>query len=270
MKSIDLKDLESVLGDNKGTNLLREALESTREEQYGLLKILLRYAHFNFPFAGSMASLAGTIACRRGIFRDSDEKIPFLTDCSLEIAASIFFAAIDEFGGPIISPRHTHHLLARQTIAAIAEHSGYKPANDNMLNQNTIHAANQVSSGYRVNEDFDTPRLFEAIGFHIGSEILAAKEFQIIDSYLREKEPQIVLFLQERRFDEGRVTAYHWISAHLDAEPKHLEQAIEGANLGLRYYVGKESKETLRNSILKGFHAFASLQTCFMQTLAKP
>lgn len=271
MASIEFQDLEAALVNHEGMKFLSSALQTT-QDGHELLKVLLRYTHFNSPFAGGMASLAGHIACRHGIFMDSKEKIPCLADRSLEVATNIFFAAIDEFGGAMIDSRFTHHWLARQTISAIVEYFTCEAEllkSSGVLNSRTIDAANQVLAGYRDIEPLDTLRLFWAIGFHIGSEMLATQEFQVLDSYLRSHQSSLVDFLQKKLIHKSHLTAYHWISVHLEAEPKHFEIAMRGANLALHHYVGQENRDVLKGSILKGFNAFAHLHLSFMQALGE-
>src|SRR5437868_5396474 len=100
-------DLGSVLGSHTGTRIFISALDRIQTGEQ-LLRLLGRYIQFNAIFGSGVAHLAGEIGARTDLFRDSDDPVPVLADRSVEVAAAVFFAAIDEFGDRISFVRCTH------------------------------------------------------------------------------------------------------------------------------------------------------------------
>src|SRR5882672_10771786 len=266
---IDRSDLEYVLASHSGNSIFQQLLTriTTGEE---LLITLSGYIYFNSIFGSGVANLAGEIGARQNLFRDPDEPIALAADRSVEVAARFFFAAIDEFGGA--SHRSTHRTLAQATLKGSASFLGYGTATLNQLaepNARTLTAIDRVRDGYAINQQVDEQKLFRAIGFHMGSEVLADEEFNILDSFLRAEYADLVEHLKRVRvpINDVKVSAYHWIQIHTTVEADHFEAAMLGANLALRYYAGAESPAQIKEWILDGFSVFAATQTDFMNGL---
>lgn len=218
-----------------------------------LLHALAQYIHFNSVFGGGVANLAGEIAYRQDLFRNQAESIEMIADESVEIASKIFFAAIDEFG-----KRKTHRAMAKETLLALMSY--YKCKTEQLsASEITRQAVKKVAVGYGLNRQASDRDLFHSIGFHMGSELLADEEFNIINKLLHVKQADLVAFLKA----EG---AYTWILVHTTVEADHFEAAVESGNCALQYYVG--SAIEAKSWILEGFQQFAELQTEFINSLA--
>jgi hypothetical protein len=268
---IKRSDMEAALAANPGNRIFAEALHRMQGVDH-FLCVLGRYIHFNSIFASSVTSLAGEIAARQDLFRDADEPVGIIADRSTEVAADIFFAAIDEFGGHITNHRKTHRALAQAMLKTSGTFFGFDPAQINNtvnLNESTCAAIHRVREGYGVNQVMDHHKLFSAIGFHLGSEALADQEFRILDNFLRAEQPDLVEHLESTDVNIGgaRYSAYYWVRIHTSVEARHFAVAAKGANRALRYYVGLERKSRIKDCIIQGARDFTVVQTDFMAGL---
>ena len=240
-----------------GTDLFANTLTKISNSD-ALLKVLSQFIEFNSVFAAGVANLAGEIAYRKEIFQDANDNIEAIADRSCDIAATIYFAAIDEF-----NRRETHRSKAADTLRSTVNFLGYSNQKVNELARlmpATGMAIKKVCHGYCLGKQANLPDLFKGLGFHIGSEILAVGEFSILHSYLETKHSALVKHLQS-------TNSYSWVIVHPFVERDHFQAAMESANLALRYYTGK--KDSAKKYILAGLSNFVVVQTAFMKSLSK-
>lgn len=271
---IGREDLTPVLANHRGGENLRAAFLGAADPP-ALLSVLARYIQSNSAFGAGVANLAGEIAARQGLFRDADEPVRILADRAAEVAADFFHAAIDEFDDRATPWRDTHRTLAQATLKGAGAFFGYDPLalNDVIrINAATERAITRVWQGYGVGERLSEQRLFGAMGFHAGSEVLADQEFTVIDRVLREARAELVAALEAMRVEilGAKHNAYYWIHIHTSVEADHFEAALAGVNKALRYYAGEAGPEAAKVSILDGFVRFAAVQGEFMAGLGEP
>jgi hypothetical protein len=270
---IERADLEPVLRAHHGNQDLERAFEGARDPRH-LLCVLGRYIQFNSAFGAGLANLAGEIAARQGLFRDAQEPLHMAADRAAEVASDFFFAAIDEFDDRATPWRDTHRTLGQATLKGTGAFFGYTPEQLNdvvRLNPATEAAMSRVWEGYGVGTRLEEERLFSAMGFHTGSEVLADQEFVIIDRALRRDRPDLVRALEAMRVEilGQKHNAYYWIRIHTGVEAEHFDAALKGVNNALRYYVGELPAETVKAWILDGFARFADVQGEFMRGLGE-
>lgn len=271
METIERKDLTPILDPHTGNKVFAQVLDGVASNDE-LLRLLARYIQFNSPFGGGVANLAGEIAVRQDLFRDPDEPLGITADRSVEVASKIFFAAIDEFNDRATPHMDTHRTLAQATLKGAGQFFGYDPSALNgvvSVNEITAAAIGKVRKGYAVSQSVDEQDLFRALGFHMGSEILADEEFRLLDGFLRKKYPALVDCLEKTKVEINGVqhAAYYWVRIHTTVEADHFTAAAAGANQALQYYAGQESQYQVKEWILAGFAEFASVQTEFMRGL---
>jgi hypothetical protein len=264
-------DLKKLLAMHNAQPAFATALQRI-EDNDQLLRALGRYIHFNSIFGSGVANLAGEMAARQDLFRDPVENCAVLADRSVELAADIFSAAVDEFGIGSHSRRSTHRTLAQATLKASGVFLGFDSQHlDRVVNLNdaTLMAIGLVREGYGLNRTLDEGDLFRAVGFHIGSELLADEEFRLLDGFLREKHPELVRSLESRqvRLNGASHPAYLWIHIHTSVEADHAASALAGANQALRFYAGAARPAQIKEWILEGFVRFISVQREFMAGL---
>src|SRR6266446_3200544 len=242
---IDWTDLEPILQEHAGIAIFANSLSRIVDAD-DLVCLLSRYIHFNSVFGSGVANLAGEIGSRQDLFRDTEEKVAIIADRSVEVAADIFFAAIDEFGDHNRIIRSTHRTLAQATLKALGRYFGLSSEEFDKLARPcgpTLAAMTEVRDGYRVNQVIDELKIFRAIGFHIGSEVLADEEFNVLDAFLRANYPELVNYLMKTKvtINGSENVAYRWIEIHTTLEADHFSAAVKSANLALRYYAGSET-----------------------------
>jgi hypothetical protein len=270
---IEKADLQRILSAHRGNASFAAALERAASGE-DLLRVLGRYVHFNSVFGAGVANLAGELAVRQDLFRDPAEPAATLGDRSVEVAAAVFFAAIDEFGDRSTPRRNTHRSLTQATLRAAGEYFGYRgTALDDVAgpDQATLAAIKQVCDGYGLDRDVEEPDLLRGLGFHMSSEILADEEFRLLDRSLRNHHPELVNYLQQAEVEVAgdRRPAYFWIQIHTTVEADHFDFAARAANLALCYYSGQETPTRVKDCILGGFRDFAASQAEFMEALSR-
>jgi hypothetical protein len=129
-----------------------------------------------------------------------------------------------------------------------------------------------VHLGYGLGEKLSEERLFGAMGFHVGSEILADQEFVIIDRTLRRDRADLVRALEGMKVEllGQKHNAYYWIRIHTGVEAEHFDAALKGVNNALRFYAGPSEADEVKGWILAGFREFADVQGAFMAALGEP
>jgi hypothetical protein len=274
MEKVARKDLDPVLTQHRGKEALRAALAGAREPG-ALISILARYIQFNSAFGAGLANLAGEIAARQGLFRDREEPLLLAADRAAEVASDFFYGAIDEFDDRSTPWRDTHRTLAQATLTGVGAYFGYSPQQLNTvirLNPLTETALLRVWEGYGVGARLEEPRLFGAMGFHTGSEVLADEEFTDIDHTLRTAHPAMVEALKAMTVEHAgqRHNAYYWIQIHTSVEADHFDSALKGVNKALRFYAGTSDTSSVKEWILEGFRHFARVQGEFMAGLTEP
>ena len=268
---ITREDLEPVLRAHRGNQDLERAFVEAKDPKQ-LLTVLGRYIQFNSAFGAGLANLAGEIAARQGLFRDAQEPLKIAADRAAEVASDFFFAAIDEFDDRATPWRDTHRTLAQATLKGAGSFFGYTPEQLNdavRINAATGAAESRVWEGYGVGARLEDPRLFAAMGFHTGSEILADQEFVIIDRTLRRDRADLVAALEAMKVEilGQQHNAYYWIRIHTGVEAEHFDAALKGVNNALKYYAGSEDLASVKSWILDGFRRFAGVQGEFMAGL---
>ena len=255
---------------------LRGAVEGA-ETPPALLSVLARYIQFNSAFGPGLANLAGEIAARQGLFRDRDEPVTILADRASEVAADFFYAAVDEFDDRATPWRDTHRTLAQATLKGMGAFFGYAPAaaqrRPPRQRRHRVRPWPGSWEGYGVGARLEEPRLFRAMGFHTGSEVLADQEFSFIDRVLHARRPDLVAALEAHEGPALRAsstTPTTGSASTPSVEAEHFDAALKGVNNALRFYVGKEPVATVKGCILDGFRGFADVQSDFMARLGEP
>jgi hypothetical protein len=267
------QDLEPVLATHRGTEALRRAVEDARTPG-ALLSVVGRYIQFNSAFGPGLANLAGEIAARQELFRDPAEPVEVVADRAAEVASDFFYAAVDEFDDRLTPWRDTHRTLAQATLKAMGVWFGFTPRQLNdviRINPETKASVARVSYGYGLGAALSDDRLFRAMGFHTGSEVLADAEFNVLDAGLKKIHPEMVQSLQKARISIAgqEHDAYYWVRVHTSVEADHFEAALKGVNNAGRYYSGAADPETVKGWVLEGFRDFADVQGRFMAALAE-
>jgi hypothetical protein len=240
-----------------------------------LYYFMQRYAYFN-SFAGSLvARLASSIGLSYNLFRHKDISVADQSDRGLEIAAKVFAATIDEHADAG-AERVPHRTLAQATLRAVGEYAQLSDTQLNQAAQNPEWMNELITialDGY-PGKIGDIEALATAIGFHIGSELLADREYAIIDKVVRYTNRGVGFdaWLKGKQVKIGgkRLSPWYWIVVHgqhnaAGVEADHSGFAVEALNLLAQYR--PESQETILKWASKGFLDFAQLQERLFQNI---
>jgi hypothetical protein len=263
--SFTTEDFSPIINTHLSSQYFEGALNKTKSGE-DLLRILFQYIRFNSTFAGSVLALAGAISQKPELFLDPKETNEFtpyrydeiLADRSAEVARYVFLAAVDEFGDRNIAGNATHRSLAQSLMRDVIQYFNLRPTSLSAIlttSPATFEAMNDVEIGYTKQS------LLERMGFHAGSEALAAYEFDLLDKFLNREYPELVRLLNESG-------SYTWIKIHKTVEIDHFNAAIAGINSALDYWFDRSKPhDYLKKIVLGGFLQFCSVQAKFMKSL---
>jgi hypothetical protein len=275
MSKVTLSDLQARHDMARSAALARAAFERAVNDEAKLLRFFGNYTSFNATFGSSVAGLASELGRSRQLFLDPDEPLTVLADRSVHVASFFFDAARDEFDDRSTEHRDTHRCLAQAFVVGLARCLKLDdPAQANALLEDPpwlIRLQQRVVRGYGIGLAGDAEGLYEAMGFHLGSEVLADQEFSMLDELLRAVRPELVVGLEQckvRVADEEH-GAYVWLGMHSGhgggVELDHFGWAVQGVEAGLRYAVG--DRERMRAAVLRGFDRFAVVHSDFFSAV---
>lgn len=260
------------------------------------LRFIYRYAEWNGYFGSGVATLAGKVGRSRGLFMDPEYRtwLPQVADRGVMVAAYIFNAARDEFDDSSTDHADDHRTLAQAMVLGAVRY--FYPENDtfdHMLDtmgtspRDTAIATvmntpiwltglcDQVAHGYGNGTPDDLASIYRAMGYHMGSEVLAEHEFTEIDRYLRAAYPELVTYLSNESIqfagDEAH-NAYLWLSIHSDlgggVECDHFHDALRAIEHALKY-THPDHHDDLIQQVYLGFDDFARDHAFFFANVNK-
>jgi hypothetical protein len=249
---------------------VRAVLHRALHDIDATILFLARYVCWNGSFGSAVASLSGKVGRSRALFLEEGVPTPF-ADRSVLVASYFFDAARDEFEDSATPYRDTHRCLAQANLAGLVDFAVAR-GNARWADRATVETEltepgwlvelrGRVATGYGVGAPDDRASVFQAIGYHLGSELLADREFSVIDAELREQQPDLVRDLEERTVTiAGQAhKAYQWIGIHSGhggaAEHDHFEWALTGTELAFRYTPASE-RAAAKASLLDGYLVF--------------
>lgn len=265
-------ELEEILNRFKGIETWEKVLIESSE--INLFAIMAQYIHFN-TFAGAgVATVAGQIAAQVHLFKNHQQPIDFASDTSYIIARGLFYAGIEEFGGVDLNTTH------REMAQRLLQYTGiYFNLDIDAMNRlaspipSTVRAMEEMKKGFGIGIKVSELALFERIGFQLGSEDLADKEYTKAYRILKSKYPPYLEFLNKNN-------ALAWIPIHARAEDSqtksntqtslelyHFDQALKSANRAIVDYVGDVTDP--REFTIKGYVRFAAMHERFMKGLSR-
>ncbi len=226
-----------------------------------------RYAHIN-GFAGSgVALLAGNLGYERERFADPNgESNP---DRGMMIAAQVFSATIDEHGGA--SGRAPHRAMAQRCVEKVADYASLSQADRKRLDEKSSAAriaVDRFKDNYAA-ADRSLHALLHSVGYHIASEYLADREYQILDEEVWHKNPDVAFrdAVRRTRIDGKWGGPWAWITVHghygeaeqddgHGVEAEHFQAALEAARLIEKFPPSALPSSEARRRIAEGVSAF--------------
>ena len=251
--------------------VVRDTIHAAVSEPLATVRFMGRYTSWSGYFGSGVATLAGKVGRCRGMFLSPDQPIIALADRSVLVASYFFDAARAEFDDHDTVHRDTHRCLAQaHLMGLIAFNAQFEKrlANAVFINEQLesplwlkgLH--DRVAMGYGAYSPDEKPSVFRAMGYHLGSEVLADQEFSVIDEELRAVSPAMVKYLEATSVRIGGQdhNAYQWLRVHSGhgggAEADHFAWAVQGVSRAFRY-VPPEQHDALRHQVILGFKDFA-------------
>ena len=259
--------LQLLAEEHNSSSLLKNAFGYIQTEM-DLIRFVHRYVVFNGYFAGGVSNLAGEFHIRQDLFRDPTETFTELSDKSSEIASHIYAAAEDEYLDRDTHQRITHRELAKVFFREVLQFYNVTPQKFSALfKQDTSLDAIlwQVKDGYALNKQVSEDNLLTGLVFHLGSELLADSEFNLIDNYLKTNHTLLVDYLKSVKVEASGKDAYEWLQQHTYVEEEHFNHALVAGEKAINYYAGEKSKDDVYTLIISGFLQFAQVQKIFFE-----
>lgn len=225
-------------------------------------RFMYRYAHWNGFFGPGVAHLSGKIGRARNQFIDPDEPLKCTADRSMVVASYFFDAARDEFDDRETGERDPHRSLAQATLKGLVQWAP-EVLDDPNLFQVPLWLqvlCDKVADGYGLASN-EPASVFRAMGYHLGSELMADTEFSAIDRHIQTNIPGLYGTLGTRSAQVGDEAhpCYAWIRIHSGqggaVEADHFARALRGVDLALRY-AGHSATRELEEQVLLGYTDF--------------
>lgn len=255
MKEISCEELQQIVATHNigSRRTLREVLERT-ETLEDLVSVLARYGGWNQCLKGPGAGLVAQLHRSQDLFGYFEAQ---------EASSGVFEALVDEF-----RDRHDFLLQAFLEGTAVFFYVSREAVLNLMRHPSVLAAQQKLWEGYGETCYGDLQKLVMAVGFHCGSEFMAAfHEFPELDAFLTERWPEAKKYLETTSIPIGRrnYPAYGWVKDHAEGiELRHFN-----ASLDVFTAIMHAEGET-RKYFLDGFLKFLKVQEEFMDVLALP
>lgn len=241
-----------------------------------LVRFFARYASWNGKFANGVSALTALIGDQRELFMEKG--LPrAVADRSNYIASYFFDAARDEYDDHINPGRDSHRCMAQASLLAMAEILGTGLDVLDEEDPTKLRAINDdVRPGYTgvpAIRQGTIEQLFYGMGFHLGSELLADREFSIIDQFLRANHNDLVQQLMRKTLPLAGAEhrCYAWVGVHSGhgggVEADHFDYAVDGVKKALNY-LDEAYRPRALQALADGFRAFADHHGAFFSVSA--
>jgi hypothetical protein len=244
-----------------------------------LYLFMQRYTHFNGIAGSLVARLASAIGLSRQLFNSTAIAAIDEADRGLEIAAKVLAATIDEHSdqGAYAVP---HRTLAQATLKSVGDYAGLTIEERNdfaYLTDWMRETLDNTIQGYQGTPG-DSIALIQSMGFHAASEVLADREYAVIDKVIRHdyRDRGYDAYLRQTKgkvdVEQGQLSAWYWIVIHgkyqgSGVEAEHFQCALEALALAAQYR--PESAHQIQQWALQGFADFVAIQQRLFQAMGR-
>jgi hypothetical protein len=268
---ITLENFQSWLDIDSINHVMEAACKEATTSPKALYMFMQRYVRYGRIFSTSVPTLAGTIASSH-LFQDPNCPIHMHAERSMDVAAKVLAASIEEFTDPRTGV--SHGTLSYALLDKLAEYADLSDTEINQIAQSESWLSGILSfveTAYKAESD-DLESIIQAIGFHVATETVGDKEFSIINDVLfsQHRDSNFGRFIRNSKisFPHGTVSPWYWIVIHgtegtKGVELKHSAEAFAALN-----YITKYSDASEKQIIAwagQGFADFAHIQTRFFK-----
>lgn len=268
---ITIDNLQVYLDIDEVNQVMKSTCEDAIVSPAAMHLFMQRFVHYSAAYSYSVPMLCSTIGLS-GCFRDQQAAIASYSDRSMDVAAKVFSAAIEEFRDPRTGV--SHRTLAYALLDKLAAYAGLSPSEVQQVVETGTWLAGMIADvhqGYQATPT-SLAEMVRAMGFHAAAETIGGNEFSIINSVLfsGQRQDSFGQFIKRHKvqFEEGTVSPWYWIVIHgTDAtegvELGHADDAIEALNLAARYSAVPEAQ--IVEWAGQGVCQLATIQTRFFQ-----
>lgn len=256
---------------------VRDRLASLADGEQ-VLRFFRHYASWNGSFANGVAALTSLVGSQRELF--VERGFPrAVADRSNFVASFFFDAARDEYDDHINPMRDSHRCMAQASLICMKDYYGLPDA---LLDEDEPEVLRRLNAGVLAGYTGQAfaasgavARTFAAMGYHLGSELLADREFSLIDEHMRTKRIELVQHLMRSTVQLAGAThrCYAWVGVHSGhgggVEADHFEHAAQGARHALAFLAAGEP-DVAASALAEGFRAFDRDHATFFSIVAWP
>lgn len=270
---ITLEDLQGFLNVDDINQVMKSTCQAAIASPELMHLFMQRFVRYSAAYSHSVPALCSTIG-KSQQFLDPAATIPGNADRSMDVAAKVFSAAIEEFRDPRTGV--SHRTLAFTLLDTLADYAGLSAAAVERAAIAESWLADRVAAVqacYRADPE-NLADMVRAMGFHAAAETVGGNEFSIINAVLfsSQRQGRFGQFIrrQKVRFEAGVVSPWYWIVIHGTAategvELGHADDAIQALNQAVRYSAASEGEVIAWAG--QGIRQLAAIQTQFFTRL---
>lgn len=196
---------------------IKECLKRIGTDENKLMIFIHNFVDYNIPFSSGAVNFIANLQLSKNFEKRKH-------DASAEIAGLIFESIIDDFIDG------TENRMINKKMALEFRKNSYKILKQKEQSFEPINFSEQIlyaSSKRTYNEP-------ACLGFHACSKLLAHKEFNIVNSYLKKNWPNLVDDLESILIKNRN--AYSWIYLNSVYEEDNANLAFQACDLAKKYY----------------------------------
>ncbi len=258
---------------------VKECCQTATQSPEAFYLFMQRYTHFNAAAGPLVARLASSIGLSRELFVEPSTDVLDEADRGLKIAAGVFSATIDEHSDQNYK-NLPHRTFAQATLKAVGDYANLSIIRRNEYAKvpgwlNSLLVSTVDAYEGKIG---DLEQLIKSIGVHVGSEMLADREYMIIDEVVRRHNSGTGFdkYLKETHgkvdFDGEKISSWYWVAIHGSAqksgvEKDHYEAALNALDMVVKY--SPYTEEKVRNLAFEGFSILADVQQNLFKEIQK-
>lgn len=263
--------------------LIRDTLNLIGSSE-NFIKFLYRYARLREIFVPAICGLGAKVGRSSHLFLDAAEVFPALSKKSDFLASFILDSTKNEMKEAGFTNRTTHSCLSTAMLRGVIDYfDGKNPGGDVKRYAVNMHEGlewidlfhKQILRSYGYGTIDTLSSIFFSWGFHLAVQHVSDHDFYVLDTWIKNKYPAMVDFLQNRSFRGSGVASfpgYSWISINSiigkGVCKLNFDAAMFGANIALKLLDEKE-QEKMYDKILEGYEAYIELRKLFHKNVLK-
>ncbi|MDY6897431.1 MAG: hypothetical protein SWZ49_05040 [Cyanobacteriota bacterium] len=273
------KEFDKYFNFNLLDKTVKECCQTATQSPEAFYIFMQRYTHFNAAAGPLVARLASSIGLSRELFVEANCNVLDEADRGLKIAAEVFSATIDEHSDQNYK-NLPHRTFAQATLKAVGDYANLtvKQRNEYAKVPEWLSSLLIATVDAYEGEIGNLEQLIKSIGVHIGSEMLADREYMIIDEVVRchNSGTGFDKYLKHTHgkidFDGEIISSWYWVAIHGSAqrsgvEKHHYESALNALDMVVKY--SPYTEEKVRSLAFEGFSILADVQQNLFKEIHK-